>query len=58
MAQDGRDHLFTEVGGLMAIDAMTVHDSNHPQAVHPAQVFLDAVTVLVHFPHLRYEACA
>ena len=42
----------------MAIDAVTVHNSDHPHAMHTTQVFLDAVTVLVHFPHLRNEACA
>ena len=42
----------------MAIDAVAVHDSDHPHALHATQVFLDAVTVLVHFPHLRDEACA
>ena len=58
MTQDGWDNLFTEVGGLVAIDAVTVHDSNNPQALHTTQVLLDAVTVLVYLPHLRDEACA
>ena len=58
MAQDGWDHLFTEVGGLMTIDTVTVHDSDDPHALHSTQVFLDAVTVLVDLPHLRDEACA
>ena len=41
----------------MTVDAVAIHDPEHPEAGHPGQLPLDAVTVLVHFAHLGDEAC-
>ena len=53
-----RNRQFTEVRGLVSIDAVTVHDSEHPEASDAAKVTLDAVAVLIDLSHLRNEASA
>jgi len=55
MSQDRGDRRLAEVGGLVAVDAVAIHHSEHPQAWDSCQITLDAVAVLVDFAHLRDE---
>ena len=51
-----RNRQFAEVRRLVPIDAMTVHDSEHPEASDATKVTLDAVAVLIDLSHLGNEA--
>ena len=42
----------------MTVHTVTVHHAKHPKPRHRGQLALDTVTVLIHFAHLRDEACA
>ena len=51
--------MLAEVGRLVPVGSMAVHDAQNPQTWHDAcQLPLDAVAVLVYFPHLRNETRA
>ena len=56
--QNLRDRYLAEVRGLVPIDTMAIHDSEHPETWDPSQLSLDTVTVLVDFSHLRNETSA
>ena len=58
VAENARQRILAEVADQVAIDAVAVEDAERREPLHPGQVPLHHVRVLVHLARLRHEARA
>ena len=58
VAENARQRILAEVADQVAIDAVAVEDAERREPLHPGQVPLHHVSVLVHLARLRHEARA